>query len=126
MGIRRKTKSVEALLSEFKNDSGAISATSLITRLNTSLNKTTVYRVLDKLEDDGILHSFLDRKGQKWYALCSGCNKSGHLDSHPHFQCIECGKVDCINLDVFIPSIPNREIISSQVLIQGKCESCRD
>ena len=59
MGIIRKTKSVEVLLNEFNNNSSAISVTKLVTKLNSRFNKTTIYRVLDKLEDDGVLHSFL-------------------------------------------------------------------
>ncbi len=124
MGIIRKTQSVDILLTEFQNNAEAVSAIELIKRLNSKLNKTTVYRVLDKLEDDGVLHSFLDKKGLKWYAKCNRCTSSEHYDVHPHFQCLDCGKVDCIAIDVHIPKIPNRKILVSQVLIQGSCESC--
>jgi Fur family ferric uptake transcriptional regulator len=124
MGIVRKTQSVEMLLNEFKKDSQAISAIELIKRLSKKVNKTTVYRILDKLEDDGILHSFLGKNGIKWYAKCNGCSKSEHVDIHPHFQCVSCGKVDCLSVEVNIPQIPNRVVETSQVLIQGKCDMC--
>ena len=124
MGIVRKTQSVEALLSEFENNSGAISAIELIKRFSSKINKTTVYRVLDRLEDDGVLHSFLDVNGIKWYAKCNGCSSHEHIDVHPHFQCTNCGNVDCITVEVTIPKIPNREITSSQILIQGVCDKC--
>lgn len=124
MGIVRKTQSVGVLLDEFQKDPGAISAVELIRRLHSKLNKTTVYRVLEKLEDDGILHSFLGVNGIKWYAKCTDCSKYGHVDTHPHFQCIDCGKVDCLTVAVTIPTIPNRQVMGSQVLIQGKCETC--
>lgn len=124
MGIIRKTKSVEALLNEFDKNSEAISAKKLIERLDSKFNKTTIYRVLDKLEDDGVLHSFLGKSGLKWYAKCNDCSESHHNDVHPHFQCLECGKVDCLDVSVNLPKIPNREIEVSQFLIQGKCETC--
>ena len=124
MGIVRKTQSVEALLNEFHNSPEAISAIDLIKRFDSKINKTTVYRILDRLEDDGVLHSFLDSSGIKLYAKCNGCSSQGHLDIHPHFQCTSCGKVDCISVEVTIPQIPNREIISSQILIQGVCDKC--
>lgn len=124
MGIIRKTKSVEILLNAFEENTQAISAIDLIKKLHLKLNKTTIYRVLDKLEDDGVLHSFLGINGIKWYAKCHGCSGSKHVDVHPHFQCIECGKMDCLDVEMQIPKIPNREIIASQVLIQGKCETC--
>ena len=66
MGIIRKTKSTAVLLAEFEKSSDAISATDLIRRLHSKMNKTTVYRLLDKLEDDDVVHSFWiaeDRSG---------------------------------------------------------------
>lgn len=124
MGIIRKTQSIEILLAEFQKSGEAVSAIELIKRLNSKLNRTTVYRVLDKLEDDGVLHSFLDKNGIKWYAKCKNCTHSSHFDAHPHFQCLSCGKVDCVTIDINIPKIPKREVVVSQILIQGKCESC--
>ncbi|QWX85172.1 transcriptional repressor [Cellulophaga sp. HaHaR_3_176] len=124
MGILRRTKSVEILLNEFEKISSAISVVTLIERLGLKMNKTTIYRVLDKLEDDGVLHSFLGKNGHKWYAKCSGCSSSEHHDAHPHFQCSDCGKVDCLSADVLIPNIPNRKVDVSQILLQGTCENC--
>jgi len=124
MGIIRKTQSVAALLNEFEKGSNAISAIELIKRFDTEMNKTTIYRVLDKLEDDGVLHSFLGKSGVKWYAKCNGCSKSKHSDIHPHFQCLSCGKVDCLDIRMRIPKIPNREVVFSQLLLQGECEMC--
>lgn len=124
MGIVRKTKSLELVLNEFQSLTAAISVIDLIKKLNSKLNKTTIYRILEKLEDDGIVHSFLGKNGIKWYAKCRNCSKSNHSDVHPHFECIDCGKIDCLTEEIKIPSIPNREVRSSQILFQGICESC--
>ncbi|MAV79735.1 MAG: transcriptional regulator [Flavobacteriaceae bacterium] len=124
MGIIRKTKSLELLLKEFQNEKNAISVIDLIERLNSKLNKTTIYRVLEKLEEDGVLHSILSNRGTKWYARCNGCSESNHNDLHPHFECSNCGKIDCLNIEFQIPIIPNRNVRSSQILFQGKCEAC--
>ena len=124
MGIIRKTKSIDLLLNEFDDKTDAISTVDLIKRLGDKINKTTIYRVLDKLEEDGVLHSFLGVRGVKWYAKCNGCSKTKHADVHPHFQCVDCGKVDCLEINITIPNINNKQIISSQVLLQGKCENC--
>ena len=124
MGIIRKTQSVETLLGEFKNNSGAVSVTELIKRFDSLINKTTIYRILDKLEDDRILHSFLDKNGIKWYAKCNYCTCNDNFDAHPHFQCLSCGRVDCLLIDFPVPKIKNREVILSQTLMQGICELC--
>ncbi|WP_405604944.1 Fur family transcriptional regulator [Polaribacter sp. Asnod1-A03] len=126
MGIIRKTKAVEVLLNTFNNSKEAISAKQLISQLNKTFNKTTIYRVLDKLEDDGVLHSFLGKEGLKWYAKCKDCSATVHKDVHPHFQCLSCGRVDCLSVTVAVPKIENRKVEVSQVLIQGKCEKCFD
>ena len=68
MSIIRKTKSVELLLREFKENKDAISIVELTDKFNKKMNKTTVYRILDRLEKSGILHSFIDKNGLKRYA----------------------------------------------------------
>jgi Fur family ferric uptake transcriptional regulator len=124
MGIIRKTESVEILLNEFREESTALSTVELIKRLGKVLNKTTIYRVLDKLEDDGVLHSFLGFDGIKWFAKCRACSKTNHSDIHPHFQCVSCGKSECLDLTIEIPNIENREVLFSQLLIKGTCNLC--
>jgi len=124
MGILRKTKAVKMLLNEFDKNSNAISVVTLVKRFDSEMNKTTVYRILEKLEDDGFLHSFLGKNGYKWYAKCDGRSFTNHHDVYPHFQCVSCGKIDCLPIHIVIPEIPNRKIEASQVLLQGTCETC--
>jgi len=124
MGVIRKTKSVETILGIFEKNKEAISAVKLVDLLKTQMNKTTIYRILERLESDSVVHSFMDKDGIKWYATGSGCNHSKHSEIHPHFQCESCGQIDCLPIDMEIPSIPNREINFSQVLLIGKCEKC--
>ena len=124
MGIMRQTKSVKRILDEFEKEPKALSTVDLIKRLSQDHNKTTIYRVLDRLEDDGVLHSFQGTDGVKFYAKCHGCSKSQHSDIHPHFQCVSCGKMDCLDVRVSIPKVPNRRVLSSELLLQGHCEQC--
>ncbi|WP_046757607.1 Fur family transcriptional regulator [Kordia jejudonensis] len=124
MGVIRKTKSVETLLAIFEQNKDAVSAVQLVDLLKDQMNKTTIYRVLERLESDGLVHSFMGKDGLKWYATCHGCSSAQHIDIHPHFQCQHCGKVDCLSVDMKIPSIPNRKINFSQILLIGECESC--
>ena len=126
MGIMRKTKSVKRILNEFEKEPKALSTVDLIKRLSQNHNKTTIYRVLDRLEDDGVLHSFQGTDGVKFYAKCHGCSKSQHSDIHPHFQCVSCGKMDCLDVRVSIPKVPNRRVLSSELLLQGHCEQCSE
>ncbi|MFT4761965.1 MAG: Fur family ferric uptake transcriptional regulator [Paraglaciecola sp.] len=124
MGIIRKTKSVKTLLSIFASTKEAISIVQLVKRLHKEMNKTTVYRILERLEDDGNLHSFIGKDGLKWYAKCQDCSPANHIDSHPHFQCRDCGKTTCLSIDVSIPSITNYKVDYAELLLIGQCESC--
>ena len=124
MGIVRRTKSVDALLHIFEQSTEAFSSTYLVERLNREMNKTTVYRILERLQDDGILHSFKGKDGLQWYARCQGCSKEQHKDLHPHFQCQDCGKTECLNLDFTIPNVPKHKVDRAELLLIGLCEDC--
>ncbi|MDB2385217.1 transcriptional repressor [Polaribacter sp.] len=124
MGIIRKTQSLNLLLNEFNKSSSAISSVQLVKKLQSKLNKSTIYRILEKLEDDGVLHAVMGKDGIKQYAKCKGCSKTSHTDAHPHLQCSVCGKITCLDVAVTIPEIPNLKIDAVQVLLEGECNNC--
>ncbi len=124
MGVIRKTKSVNTILEIFDKNEHAISVVELVDQLSHAMNKTTIYRILERLDQDAVLHSFLGKNGVKWYAKCNNCTSDHHHDVHPHFQCVQCGKTDCMDMDVRMPNTPNRQIESVQVLYTGTCEDC--
>src|SRR6056297_2711757 len=97
MGVKRRTKAVNSLLEVFEQTKQALSAIDLVARLQSDMNKTTVYRILDRLEGEGILHAFKGKDGLQWYAMCKGCTATNHRDLHPHFQCRDCGKTECLD-----------------------------
>ena len=96
----------------------------LLDVLDNKINKSTVYRMLHKLEDDGVLHSFLTMDQIRFYALCKGCSSDRHVDSHAHFQCTSCKRVSCISEEIVLPTFQRARITSAQVLLAGQCESC--
>lgn len=125
MGIIRKTKAVKTLLDLFEKNISAISAADLVEQLKNEMNKTTVYRALDRLEDEGLLHSFIGKSGLKWYAKCSSnCTSNYHNDVHPHFECTQCKKVTCIPIEITIPNIIDYKIDNAAVLLSGVCSEC--
>ncbi len=124
MGIKRKTKSVNTILSIFENGEEALSVVDLVDQLRKQMNKTTVYRVLERLENEGAIHSFSGTNGLKWYAKCHECSADHHNDIHPHFECEDCGKVECLEINISIPKIEDRNIQSADVLLKGQCTDC--
>jgi|TARA_B110000908_G_scaffold159397_1_gene201515 Fur family ferric uptake transcriptional regulator len=124
MGIIRKTKAVATVLQIFEEESEPKSVVHLIGLVKDKMNKTTVYRILDRLERDGIIHSFNGKDGLKWYAKCEGCFANHHSDKHPHFQCTKCDKVECLSVEIKIPSIKNHKVDSTDIFLMGQCEVC--
>ena len=126
MAVSRKTKTVKLILELFENTNNAISVVDLVSIFKEKMNKTTVYRILNRLEESGILHSFTDRDGLKRYAKGnqkSSLLKDGNL--HSHFLCNDCGISSCLSLEIPIPSLPNTRIDSSDHLFTGQCENCQ-
>ena len=125
MAVIRNTKSVRAVLEVFKSSENPYSSVQLIDHFKGEMNKTTVYRILDRLRDGGVLHSFTDKSGLQWYAKCQeGCTSHEHVDLHPHFQCKDCGKTECIDVDFTLPSVGGHKIESAEFLLVGICEDC--
>ena len=104
MTVSRKTKTVKLILELFENTNNAISVVDLVSIFKGKMNKTTVYRILNRLEESGILHSFTDRDGLKRYAKGNqkpSLLKDGNL--HSHFLCNDCGISSCLPLEIPIP-----------------------
>lgn len=120
----KKTKSVKLLLDEFTKSNQALSVVDLVKTFKSEMNKTTVYRVLERLEEKEILHSFTGKDGLRWYAKREQSLVSSSVNSHPHFQCDVCGKSECLSIDFSIPNIPNYNIVTADVLLSGQCNDC--
>ena len=125
MSIIRKTKTVKLVLQEFDKINKAISVIDLVEKFSKKMDKTTVYRILDRLEDSGELHSFIDQEGLKRYARGGVNSKFDNvLKSHPHFLCEDCGASLCLPVSIQIPEIPNYSIKSAEHFLVGRCENC--
>ena len=126
MGVQRRTKTLEGILDAFGNSNNALSAKILLRRLDAGVNKTTVYRLLEKLEEDGAVHSFMGKDSTKFYARCHSCSENAHRHSHPHFQCISCDQVQCLDFEVTLRTPGKLKVTDSQIFLKGHCELCAE
>tara|TARA_Y100000816_G_scaffold207568_1_gene153448 strand:+ start:50 stop:427 length:378 start_codon:yes stop_codon:yes gene_type:complete len=125
MNNSRKTKTVQLVLDLFNTTDNALSVVELVSVFRDKMNKTTVYRILERLEESGKLHSFLDKDGLKRYAKGNqGSTSSKSDNAHPHFICQDCGISSCLPVEVKTPSIPKYTINNSEHLYIGKCNEC--
>ncbi len=121
MGVVRNTKAIEELTSLFLDDEKALSVVEIVNILSSKMNKSTVYRALKRLEDDEIIHAFIDGDGLKCYAKNRNSNKK---EVHPHFHCKTCGTSICVPYEYEIPSYQNHKIDYAQILLFGECNKC--
>ena len=124
MNSFNKTKSVKALLEVFNDSDEAISAINLVKLLKPIMNKTTVYRILDRLEKNKLLHKFIGKDGLSWYAKIENDSISDNSKLHPHFQCSDCGITKCLDQELSVPLVPNYKIDTAELLLIGQCENC--
>ena len=125
MAVIRKTKTVESLINFFKKSEHPVSILDLIEKFDTTMDKSTIYRILERLEDSNIIHSFVDSDGMKRYANFkdegSAINDEG---THPHFVCNDCGISSCLPVKISIPTFPDYIIESAEHLLKGRCKNC--
>lgn len=119
----RITKSVQSILDALSYSNQAISGAQLVKRFQEDMNKTTVYRILERLENEGIVHSFSGIAGLKWFAMSEN-TQHNHSKNHSHFQCNVCGMSKCLSLDIDIPDLPAYKIEATNLILVGQCEDC--
>ena len=124
MDTLRKTKSLKLILNTFK-DKKALTIIELVDKFCDKMNKTTVYRILDRLEQCDLVHSFVDQNGLKRYARNNKNIKSTKPNStHSHFMCEDCGDTQCIYIDVNLPELSKYTVKNSEHLLIGHCNNC--
>lgn len=110
------------------NNSCPLTANDIFTTLqrHTSINKVTVYRILDLL----VGHKLVDRLDSFGRLSYFGMAPNDHHRPHPHFFCKKCGRVDCLSpesLNVDTTSLWKTfpgQIDKVEVRVDGICRNC--
>ncbi len=121
----KKTKLRKQILAVFLAQHKALSYADLIAHIDTSIDKSTVYRNLAKLEEKGLIHPVENTTGVLKYALGSHSEKDEH--QHAHFQCTQCQSVFCIpKAEINLGSIPTGfQVKSASLNVKGVCGKCK-
>lgn len=95
------------------------------------VERTTLYRTLQTFLDCGLIHKALENIHGIHYALCARHCGNGHLESdhhhnHLHFQCNECGEVECLEFTLPLQLAPNAgvQIEELDLTARGRCARC--
>ncbi len=123
---RRSTASKEEVLAVLKAEETAMSHDMLQSKLSVSMDRATIYRILNRFCEDGQVHKFVGDDGKQYFALCINCGDETehHHHNHFHFKCLECGKVECLRDEVEV-SLPKGYVTRSfNGFISGVCAGC--
>jgi Fur family ferric uptake transcriptional regulator len=91
-----------------------------------SINRVTVYRILDLLVECGVVER-ISTGGRSFYY---GLAPNDHHEPHPHFYCKRCGQMDClnpeslnVNTEPLWKTFPG-QIDNIQIRVDGICKNC--
>jgi Fur family ferric uptake transcriptional regulator len=121
---RRNTKSTTEVLSIFNNSITALSHEMLQEKLNTKIDRVTIYRILSRFIEDGVIHEIIADDGKKYFALCDNCEGKHHHHNHFHFRCLTCGDVECLKEEVNVNLPQGYKAVTFNGLVSGYCLNC--
>lgn len=88
-------------------------------------DRVTIYRVLERLTDEGLIHRVVTIDGVVKYAGCHGCSVTHHHDHHLHFSCEKCKSVTCIENVYPAFSLPRKyKVKDVNFMVSGLCPQC--
>ena len=112
---------IQALILSSKS---ALSHTQIQKHLIGLCDRVTIYRVLERLTDEGLMHKAINLDGFVKYASCHSCSEK-HNHNHIHFSCQKCKSVTC--LEDVEPSfkLPQKYTVSEMSFtLFGLCPQC--
>ena len=91
-----------------------------------SINRVTVYRILDLLVENNILEKISSGGRAAYYGMAP----NEHHAPHPHFHCTSCGLIDCLNPESLSIDSDNLrktfpgEVGRIEIRVEGTCKRC--
>ncbi|OAV45369.1 Fur family transcriptional regulator [Lewinella sp. 4G2] len=123
---RRKTAAQQAVLEILQQNNEALSHEGISERLAAPLDRVTLYRILNRFLDDGLVHRIVADDGRQYFAGCeSGCSHDRQAHGHLHFRCVICDKVECLDEPVVYHLPNNYRADNYNMMVSGTCGTCQ-
>lgn len=120
------TKQKEVILDTIKSNKKEFTIKEIYERLKECTGLTTIYRLVDKLVEDGFLNKRIGDDNTTYYQYLEKCDCSNHF----YLKCTNCGKLihvdcDCIK-DLSEHICCKHGFIASRehIIINGICSEC--
>ncbi|MEM7103543.1 MAG: transcriptional repressor [Bacteroidota bacterium] len=125
MNKPRKNNTKAVVEKMIRESEVAVSHSDIMAELGKTRNRVTIYRALDRLVEEGVIHRIVNIDGVSKFAACQTCGDKHHYHNHIHFSCTECNEVTC--LDDVEPSfnLPSGYSVNEvNFTISGVCNKC--
>lgn len=115
-----KTEIQELILSS----NSALSHSEIQKHLVGLCDRVTIYRVLERLIEEGLIHKVVNVDGVVKYAGCHSCSEK-HNHNHIHFSCQKCKSVTCLEDVEPTYKLPkNYNVSEMNFTLSGLCPQC--
>lgn len=121
---RRNTGSKQAIFDILNSSKVALSQDDIEHQVKGSMDRVTIYRVLNSFREDGYVHKILSDDGKCYFAICVNCEEQKHHHNHFHFRCLKCQKVECLKEEVNIKIPKGYTLENVNCLLTGYCKKC--
>ncbi len=126
------TKQKQLLMSFLENnenkDFSASQIHTFLSEKGMDISRATVYRNLNKLENEGIIKKYPLKKGKE--TAFQFCGEKNFCDSHFHLKCLKCDKLvhlECEETEKLTGHILKEhrfKVSKCDTLLYGYCENC--
>jgi Fur family ferric uptake transcriptional regulator len=121
---KRNTVSKQMILESLKKSQSAVSQETLQKELGNTVDRATIYRVLNSFCEEGIIHKILGDDGKFYFAICMNCSEKKHRHNHFHFKCMTCGKIECLPNEMEVQLPQGYQSVTFNGFISGYCSDC--
>lgn len=121
---RRNTPAKEAVLNLLNYTGKAMSQDAIEKNADIEADRATIYRVLNRFCEDGILHRIVPEDGKQYFAVCIQCEDKKLADHHFHFRCTKCETIECLPIEVQFSLENGYSVERVNCILTGVCKDC--
>ncbi len=122
--MSRNTQAKRQILEFIQHSQNAVSHADIQSSLNDLCDRVTIYRVLDRLVQEKMIHKIVNVDGVINYATCHTCSNIHH-HNHVHFSCENCKSITCLEDNEITFSLPPKYIFKESFFtVSGICPNC--
>ena len=120
------TKQKDIILDLIKKNHHEFTVKDIYEDIKDSVGLTTIYRLVDKLVDEGRISKTIGKDNQTYYQYLEECDHENHF----YLKCDNCGTMthidcDCIgDLSKHISKEHKFKLNESNIIINGICSKC--